>query len=64
MNDINIKLTKEETKFVTDGLVHLLLQAERELVEFEKLKDKETRDHVCNNQVWKIWSLRKLKAKF
>jgi hypothetical protein len=64
MNDINIKLTKKETEFVTDGLVYLLLQAERELVELEKLKDEETRDHVCNHQVRKIRSLRELKAKF
>lgn len=64
MNDINIKLTKKETEFVTDGLAYLLLQAERELVKFEKLKDEETRDYVCNHQVRKIRSLRKLKAKF
>ena len=59
-----MKLTKKETEFVTDGLVYLILQAERELVKFEKLKDEETRNHVCNHQVRKIRSLQKLKAKF
>jgi len=63
-NDINTKLTKKETEFVIDGLVYLILQAERELVEFERLKDKETRDHVCNSQVRKLRSLRELKDKF
>ena len=59
-----MKLTKKETEFVVDGLVYLLRQAERELVEFEKLQDKTDRDHVCNYQVRKIRSLETLKTKF
>ena len=58
------QLTKKETEFVIDGLVYLILQAERELVEFERLKDKETRDHVCNHQVRKLRNLQELKDKF
>lgn len=57
------ELNKQETEFVIDGLVYLILQAERELVEFERLKDKETRDHVCNSQLRKLRSLRTLKDK-
>jgi hypothetical protein len=62
--DISTKLTEQETEFVIDGLVHLILQAERELVKFRRLKDKETRDHVCNYELRKLRSLRELKEKF
>lgn len=58
------ELNKQETEFVIDGLVYLILQAERELVEFEKLKDESLREDVCKYQVRKIRSLRVLKAKF
>ena len=57
-------LTKEETEFVTDGLVYLILQAEREFAESLKLKDEETREHVTKYLSKKIRSLQALKAKF
>lgn len=59
-----MQLTKKETEFVADGLAYLILQAEKQLVKFEKLKDKQTRDHVCKHQVKKIRSLQTLKTKF
>ena len=61
---MNRELTKQETEFLVDGLVYLLSQAEKELNQFEKLKDESLRDDVCKYQVRKIKSLRTLKAKF
>lgn len=59
-----MQLTKKESEFVTDGLVYLILQAEKQLAKFEKLKDKQTRDHACNHLSRKIRNLEALKAKF
>ena len=56
-------LNKQETDFVVEGLVHLITQAEKQLIKFEKLKDESVRDHVCNYQARKIKSLLTLKAK-
>ena len=57
------ELNKQETMFVVEGLVHLITQAEKQLLKFEKLKDESARDDFCNYQVRKIKSLRTLKAK-
>ena len=55
-----MSMTEEESGFVIEGLVYLKLQAEREFSEFKRLKDKETRDHICNYQSKKLRSLQTL----
>lgn len=60
---MNKEFDERETAFVIDGLVYLISQAERELDEFEKLKDESLREDVCKYQVGKIRSLRTLTHK-
>lgn len=50
----DLRITEEESEFVLEGLVYLRLKAEHEFSEFSRLKDKETRDHVCNYQSKKL----------